>query len=455
MNRVVPDASDATLSSLSCYGGTLSPAFAPEVTSYTLNTEYPYSEVYALYNIDNQQWNEQLCINARVSQFNATVTVDTIDVSVDDEYNPREMILSPGNNTIAIKVTSDDGTEKTYTITANRTTSASTATGLTFSAPLTPVGGQTDIYQYEGTENYFSFSVTNPDTGGMSNTDSDLNSSDTLYLSAKREAFGQTVAVSLNGTPVTPTKTDDWQNIPLAEGLNVFHVDVTAEDGVSTRMYTLNVTNNDTWSLVFQDDFNRADSGDLGSNWSASDNGNASAEIDGNTLLLNAGIDGMTNGFVGVSSNTIFNTFSTFSGAKEFKTSLKVVPNEVLSNFLCGFMLHNLSMPYNLGIEFGFEVDSGSVIAGIWVMDGPSRVAVDTQSFAYTPGNNYYFDITHNFITGNFQFAILDQSGTPVAGMPLEWNCWMAIDEFMVNMTSSGDNDITLNIDDFQILKLQ
>lgn len=91
--------SNANLSSLTASKGTLSPAFSPEITQYTVNVEH------------------------NVTTF--PITARTADSSAKVEVSGANS-LEVGTNKKIISVTAEDGTQKVYTITIIRKAAAST-----------------------------------------------------------------------------------------------------------------------------------------------------------------------------------------------------------------------------------------------------------------------------------------------------------------------------------------
>ncbi|MDR3148950.1 MAG: S-layer homology domain-containing protein [Oscillospiraceae bacterium] len=103
--------SDATLKSLTLSEGTLSPAFSPSVTSYTVTVANSVSD---------------LTVNASANDINASVSGADLH------------LLTVGVNTIAITVTAEDGiTTQVYTITVTRKNGGGSSGGGGSNAPVT------------------------------------------------------------------------------------------------------------------------------------------------------------------------------------------------------------------------------------------------------------------------------------------------------------------------------
>ena len=129
----------------------------------------------------------------------------------------RKVSLATGANVIAIEVTAEDGrTTKVYTVTVTREGASTDATlkGLTLSG--------VDFGTFaSGTESY---------TAEVTNTPTETNVTPTVNHS------GADYVIKLHGVD------DADGTIPLAAGSNVITVEVTAEDGQTTKTYTVTVT---------------------------------------------------------------------------------------------------------------------------------------------------------------------------------------------------------------------
>ncbi|MFB9279463.1 cadherin-like beta sandwich domain-containing protein [Cohnella cellulosilytica] len=95
--------SDARLSGLTLSGGSLNPAFASDTTSYTANVAYNVSRI-TLTSITSDRY----------------AAVKVSGTAVPGDAASGEIVLSIGDNPIAVTVTAEDGTTKTYTITVTR-----------------------------------------------------------------------------------------------------------------------------------------------------------------------------------------------------------------------------------------------------------------------------------------------------------------------------------------------
>ncbi len=205
ITRAGPGSNDATLSRLVISDGTLTPAFAPGTTEYTVKV------VHLL---------RRFRVTPTVSHAEATITVDDKAVTsgdASDEYH-----LGVGANAIEIIVTAEDGvTTETYTVNVTR------ARG----------GASTDA-----TLNGLSISP-----GTLSPT-----------FASSRTTYTASVANSVSSITVTPTANDSNATITVAgtavnsgaastaqnlgAGLNSIIITVTAEDGATTETYTVKVT---------------------------------------------------------------------------------------------------------------------------------------------------------------------------------------------------------------------
>jgi Cadherin-like beta sandwich domain/Carboxypeptidase regulatory-like domain len=101
---LVPPSTDATLSNLIVSQGTLTPAFAPAITSYSDSVVYSVTSV---------------TVTPTVNESHATVTVNGTPVASGSPSGP--ISLSVGDNTMTIVVTAQDGTTtNSYILTVTR-----------------------------------------------------------------------------------------------------------------------------------------------------------------------------------------------------------------------------------------------------------------------------------------------------------------------------------------------
>ena len=189
-----PASSDATLSGLTLSGIDIG-TFDSATTSYTTSVPYSVSQTTVTPTLNDS--------GARYS----IVANNTIYVGVPVQ-------LRGGSNTIEVIVTAADGeTKKTYTVTVTRARPPATLNSLTLS-------GVSISFDWDTT------SYTASVAGSLSQT----------TVSATVHNSGDTYAVKLDGV------TDSDGVIPLAVGSNVITVEVTSQDGSSTRTYTVTVT---------------------------------------------------------------------------------------------------------------------------------------------------------------------------------------------------------------------
>ena len=171
----------ATLTVTSSPEGTLSPAFDPETTEYTYEADPDETEV---------------TVSATVPEgSNATITGE-------GSYNPRE------TDKVEITVNAEDGSTKTYTI--NLTLAKSK------NADLKSLGVTDETISPAFDKDTISYSVTVP-----SDTDK------------------ATITAELDDDRASLTGTGEKD---LIYGDNSFDVVVTAEDGTTTKTYTVNIT---------------------------------------------------------------------------------------------------------------------------------------------------------------------------------------------------------------------
>ena len=196
---------DANLSALTISNGTLSPSFSAGTTSYTDSVAYTISSV---------------TVTPTRNQLNATITVNGNSVISGTASNAIN--LNEGPNTITVVVTAQNGTTtKTYTIIVTRAfaeilSSDATLSGLSVSGqPLSPsfIAG---ITSYTGSVLYFINAI--------------------LVTPTSHESHA---TITVNGIPAT---SGDPAAVNLNVGSNIITILVRAQDGVSTKTYTINMT---------------------------------------------------------------------------------------------------------------------------------------------------------------------------------------------------------------------
>ena len=199
---IVNDNADATLRSLSLSGVPLSPAFSPEVPSYSANVAYTVSST---------------TVTAVPAQSGGAAVVK-LDGATDADGT---VDLAEGANAITVEVTAPNGTAmRTYTITVTRRMEGQLSADATLrSLSLSGVA----------------FSPTFS-AGVTSYTASVADTVSSTTVTAATSHTGATAVVKLNGALDTDGTVD------LAEGANAITVEVTAEDGTSMQTYTVTVT---------------------------------------------------------------------------------------------------------------------------------------------------------------------------------------------------------------------
>ena len=208
---------DAALGVLALSPGTLSPAFASAVTSYTASVVYAVSRV---------------TVSATASDSGATIAyLDGSDDALTDadtaSTDSFEVDLSEGANVIKVKVTAENATTvKTYTVTVTRTPASTDAalSALSLSSgTLSPVFASADT-SYTASVVYAVSRVTVSPTTNYSNAG-------IAYLDGSDDAL----------TDADTASTDSFE-VDLSEGANVIKVKVTAEDATTVKTYTVTVT---------------------------------------------------------------------------------------------------------------------------------------------------------------------------------------------------------------------
>jgi len=193
-------ATNADLTSLTLSAGTLSPAFSSATIAYTATVGNSTSAI---------------TVTPATVSYQATVNVNGLSVV---PGSPSSSIaLNVGNNIITVVVTAADGvTTKTYTINVKRKSADATLAG------LTGVGFTLSPAFQSATTSYSAFVANN--ISGVQLVPTTNNANATLTINGTSALSGQNSAV-----------------IPLSVGDNIISVVVTAEDGVTTFTYTVDV----------------------------------------------------------------------------------------------------------------------------------------------------------------------------------------------------------------------
>jgi gliding motility-associated-like protein len=194
--------SDATLANLAVSIGTLNPAFATGTTNYTVSVA-----------------NTITSVKVTPTTTDATAVVTINGAAVVSGKSSASLPLAVGPNTVTTIVTAQDGsTTKTYTITITRALPA-----------------------------IANLSALQLSTGVLSPA-----------FAVNRTSYSASVVTGVSSTTVTPTATDPAATItvngaivasggvsaslPLAIGPNTINTVVTAQDGITTKTYTVTVT---------------------------------------------------------------------------------------------------------------------------------------------------------------------------------------------------------------------
>ncbi len=194
--------SNANLSGMHPSTGMLTPGFTGVNTSYTDNVSNATTYI---------------TITPTTADANATVTVNGVGVTSGSAS--ANISLNVGPNTISTVVTAQDGTTtKTYTLTVTR--AASSNANL---YALHPSSGTLNP-AFAGTTTSYTASVANPVTS----------------VTITPTAADPTATITVNGTAVNSGSPSG--NISLAVGQNTISTVVTAQDGATTKTYTLVIT---------------------------------------------------------------------------------------------------------------------------------------------------------------------------------------------------------------------
>jgi len=202
VTRATPSA-NAILSSLALNNGlTLTPSFSAGTARYTANAA-----------------NAVTSVNITPTVADATATVKVNGVAVASGSPSGNIPLAVGSNVITTTVTAQNGTSiRTYTVTITRAPSVNAdLTGLAFNAgTLTPEF------------NTATFTYSNPVPFAVA------------LIQLTPTAADATAKIKVNGAVVASGSPS--ANLPLAVGSNTITTVVTAQDGTTTKTYTVTVT---------------------------------------------------------------------------------------------------------------------------------------------------------------------------------------------------------------------
>ena len=198
-----PQSDDATLSALSLSGVSLSPAFASRTITYTPSVANSV---------------ESTTVTATTNQASATVVIMPADA--DANTAGHQVNLGVGDTEITVEVTAEDGSAmKTYTVTVTRAPAGAssdatlrelTLSGVTLTQAFTP-----EVITY------------------TANVDNSVSATTVKAVTTDARA---TRKILIGGVQ------DLDADVDLAVGDNTITVEVTAEDGVTTKTYTVTVT---------------------------------------------------------------------------------------------------------------------------------------------------------------------------------------------------------------------
>ena len=205
VNRASPALSNnASLSNLTIAAGTLTPSFASNTLTYTDAVSNATASI---------------TVMPTAADANATIKVNTVTVASGSAS--ASIPLAIGANAVNVVVTAQDGTTvQTYTITVNRASPAQ-SNNAALSNLVVSAGTLTPSFA-TGTLNY---------TDAVSNA--------TASISVTATTADANATLTINGTAVA---SGSAAPIALAVGSNPVNVVVTAQNGTTTLMYTINVT---------------------------------------------------------------------------------------------------------------------------------------------------------------------------------------------------------------------
>jgi sugar lactone lactonase YvrE len=206
---------NANLSSiLLSAGASLNPFFSPTTTAYAAS-------------VSNS--NTSITVTPTKSDANATIEVQINNAgytAIASGSVSSALALNIGANTIEVKVTAQDGTIKIYTITVTRllSSNANLSSLSISSGTLSPT---------------FAVSVINYTTSVVNS----VSSVTVTPILTPNNLLTATIEIAINGGSFSAASSGVASAaLPLNVGLNTIDVKVTAENGISIKIYTINVT---------------------------------------------------------------------------------------------------------------------------------------------------------------------------------------------------------------------
>jgi Tol biopolymer transport system component len=206
-----PPSHDATLSNLTLSSGTLNPVFAPGTTGYTASVDNGITI---------------LIVTPSVNDSHAIVTVNGQPATSGFPSQPINLAVGP--NIFTIVVTAQDTTTRPYTVIVTRLPTASNDATLIY---LTVSSGALNPIYTPGNTIYTTSVDNNVDNITVTPTASETHAT-----------------VTVNGQPVASGQPS--QAINLNVGANIVNIVVTAQDGTTTRTYTVTVTRQPPASVI-------------------------------------------------------------------------------------------------------------------------------------------------------------------------------------------------------------
>jgi hypothetical protein len=196
--------SDASLLGLTLDKADLDQALQSDLTSYTASVAFAV---------------ETISVRLVVNDIAASITLN--GDAITSGSDSAQILLAEGANTITVVIKAEDGvTSKTYTVSVTRAAASTvdaTLSGLTLN--------EAELDQaFASTQESYTASVNYP----------------TSTLTLRPVANHSAASIKVNGNSVASSS--DSTQIPLDEGVNTVTVEVTAEDGVTSKTYTVSVT---------------------------------------------------------------------------------------------------------------------------------------------------------------------------------------------------------------------
>ena len=380
---VGPPSSITGLSELSLSDGVLNPLFNTDVTNYSSSVEYP---------ID--------ALQITPTSVHAASMIDINNEIVQSGLPSDPVALAVGANSIVINITAEDGvTNKIYDIHISREAPSTNAnlTDLTISPGIISPIFMSDITEYSSNVSFADTSVQITAVTGDSKATITVKNIDTL-----------------SGNPSLP--------VHLGEGSNLVAIEVTAEDGVTRKIYNIMIDRQSTSDFI-QQAYIKASEAETG------DQFGFSIALSGDTLAV--GAPGEDSNATGVNGDELDNSAPDSGAVYVFTRDINgtwsqqayLKPSATLADYNFGWSLALLDDTLAVGAPnedsnttgvsvTGYPVNIGAIDSGV--------VYVFTRDATNTWSQQAYIKASNTGAGDNFGWSVAMFGDMLAVGAPNE-----------------------------------